>query len=82
MTSPLFINYIGMQLGYLYGVGALHVLFYLPVYAQLNSWAVKITGGLEVANDIARRNGFVNQGQVNAQVVTIVWNAERFAILN
>ena len=52
-----------MQLGYIYGVGFLHILFH-PLIAQDGSWAVKVLGGLEAANDIAERNGFINHGQV------------------
>ena len=29
-----------------------------------NSWAVKIEGGDEVANEIAETHGFINRGQV------------------
>eukprot|EP00731_Ephydatia_muelleri_P028842 Em0020g486a len=52
-----------MQLGYIYGVGVLHILFH-PLIAQDGSWAVKVLGGLEAANDIAERNGFINHGQI------------------
>ena len=30
----------------------------------LNSWAVEVVGGKEMANDLARKHGFVNRGQV------------------
>ena len=29
-----------------------------------NDWAVKIHGGIEMANDIADKHGFINLGQV------------------
>ena len=30
----------------------------------LNSWAVEVRGGRGVADDLARKHGFVNRGQV------------------
>ena len=30
----------------------------------INSWAVKIVGGMSMADEVARRNGFVNKGLV------------------
>ena len=30
-----------------------------------NSWAVEIPGGRAVADDVARRHGFLNMGQVS-----------------
>lgn len=30
-----------------------------------NSWAVEIHGGLEVADDVAKKHGFINKGQVS-----------------
>ena len=31
-----------------------------------NSWAVEVAGGRAVADDVARRHGFLNMGQVSA----------------
>ena len=33
-----------------------------------NSWAVEIHGGLEVADDLAKKHGFINKGQVGFRV--------------
>ena len=30
-----------------------------------NSWAVEVNGGKEVADNIARKHGFINKGQVS-----------------
>ena len=30
-----------------------------------NSWAVEVAGGRTVANEVARRHGFLNMGQVS-----------------
>jgi hypothetical protein len=30
----------------------------------INSWAVRIIGGMSTADEVARRNGFVNKGLV------------------
>ena len=35
-----------------------------PSYS--NSWAVEVRGGPEVANELARKHGFVNRGQVSS----------------
>lgn len=29
-----------------------------------NSWAVEVSGGYSVANEIAKKHGFINKGQV------------------
>ena len=34
-----------------------------------NSWAVEVEGGRAVADDVARRRGFINLGQVRATLV-------------
>ena len=31
----------------------------------INSWAVEVRGGMEHADEVARRNGFENRGQVS-----------------
>ena len=34
-----------------------------------NSWAVEVNGGKQVADDIARKHGFINKGQVSIVVM-------------
>ena len=34
-----------------------------------NSWAVEVNGGKEVADNIARKHGFINKGQVSVVVM-------------
>lgn len=29
-----------------------------------NSWAIEVRGGLEIADEIAKKHGFINKGQV------------------
>ena len=36
-----------------------------------NSWAVEVRGGPEVADDLARKHGFVNRGQVSVVIVVV-----------
>ena len=33
-----------------------------------NSWAVEVRGGVEVADELARKHGFVNAGEVSQTV--------------
>lgn len=36
-----------------------------------NSWAVEVKGGHEVAEQLARKHGFINRGQVPVHVYTV-----------
>ena len=37
----------------------------------LNSWAVKIIGSPDTADELARKYGFMNRGKVNQSIITI-----------
>ena len=37
-----------------------------------NSWAVEVRGGAEKAEELARKHGFVNLGQVRIQLLTYI----------
>ena len=37
-----------------------------------NSWAVEVKGGHHVANELARKHGFINKGQVCKMIVCSV----------
>ena len=34
-----------------------------------NSWAVEVRGGVEVADELARKHGFINHGQAKASYI-------------